>query len=69
MQAANADKIDVVVNSGTGGLSKFDDEKDAIENLVNKGVVVVVAAGNQNQDVKNYSPASIPGSDNRFRYC
>ena len=36
-------------------------EKEAVEYALSKGCVVVVAAGNDNEDAKNHSPANIPG--------
>ena len=41
-----------------GGYSSL--QNQAVANAVNKGVVMVVAAGNDNKDACNYSPASEP---------
>jgi hypothetical protein len=61
----NADKIDVANLSLTGYCPISDTDciaidnilEDAINNSINAGVVYVVAAGNDNSDVKNYIPA------------
>lgn len=36
--------------------------KDAIDRAISKGVVVVVSAGNDKRDVKNQTPANVPGA-------
>ncbi len=56
----NADIIDVANMSLGGGYSTA--INDAVANLVNAGVVVVVSAGNSAKDASNYSPASAPGA-------
>ena len=56
--ADHADKPAVANMSLSGGGSLLVD--NAIENLVDSGVVVVVAAGNKNADACKYSPARAP---------
>ncbi|HVI00124.1 MAG TPA: S8 family peptidase, partial [Enhygromyxa sp.] len=58
--ADNAQKPAVVNMSLSGSPSSFVDQ--AVENLVDEGVVVVVAAGNKNTSACNYSPARAPGA-------
>lgn len=50
-----------VVNMSLGG-GYSSTENSAIANLVSKGITVVVAAGNENQDACNVSPASAPSA-------
>lgn len=56
--AANHKKP-AVANLSLGG-SAFASLDSAINRLINKGVVVVVAAGNDNANACNYSPARVP---------
>jgi subtilisin family serine protease len=44
---------------GGGASSNLD---NAVNNLINRGVTVVVAAGNSNADACNYSPARVPAA-------
>jgi serine protease len=46
---------------GTGSCSSDDVTSTAINDAISRGVTVVVAAGNDGQDVANDSPASCPG--------
>lgn len=55
--AANADQIEVA-NMSLGGSGFSQAEYDAIQNAVNAGVAFAVAAGNDNDDANNYSPAA-----------
>ena len=55
--AANATRIKVA-NMSLGGSGYNQAEYDAIQGAVNKGVAFAVAAGNSNDNVMNYSPAS-----------
>ena len=55
--AANADTIEVA-NMSLGGSGYSQAEYDAIQGAVNKGVAFAVAAGNDNANANNYSPAS-----------
>ena len=63
---ANASQIEVVnmslggrgTDDGNCGLTNNDPQHEAICNSVKAGVVYVVAAGNDNDDSKNYVPAS-----------
>jgi subtilisin len=60
--ASHANEIDVV-NLSLGGQGTFPPVENAITNLVNnKGVVVVVAAGNSNSDANNFTPARTPAA-------
>ena len=60
--AANSNSIEVV-NMSLGGGGTFAPLETAITNLVNdNGVVVVVAAGNSNQDANNFTPARTPAA-------
>ncbi|CAD6517802.1 Subtilisin amylosacchariticus [metagenome] len=58
--AANADIIDVA-NMSLGG-SQSNALNTAVENAVSTGVVIVVAAGNENTDACSKSPASAPNA-------
>ena len=58
--AANADKIEVA-NMSLGGSGFSQAEYDAIQGAVNAGVAFAVAAGNEDDDARNYSPG---GFDN-----
>ncbi|BAI80274.1 hypothetical protein DEFDS_0796 [Deferribacter desulfuricans SSM1] len=49
-----------VVNMSLGGIDYSDEEYNAINQLINKGVIVVSAAGNDGDDIKNY-PAAYNG--------
>ncbi|CAK0846215.1 unnamed protein product [Prorocentrum cordatum] len=51
-----------VVSMSIGGAGNSQNEKASIDALVNSGVTVVVAAGNQNSDACNYNPAWIPSA-------
>lgn len=51
-----------VINMSLGGSGVSTAYKDAIDNAVSKGVVVVVAAGNSDADANNYSPAYVPSA-------
>ena len=53
--AQNADKIEVA-NMSLGGSGYIQAEYDAIQGAVNKGVAFAVAAGNEDDDARNYSP-------------
>ena len=55
--AANADRIEVA-NMSLGGSGYNQAEYDAIQGAVNKGVAFAVAAGNSDDDARNYSPAA-----------
>ena len=55
--AANADTIEVA-NMSLGGSGFSQAEYDAIQGAVNAGVAFAVAAGNDNDDANNYSPAA-----------
>jgi subtilisin family serine protease len=57
--AANASTIDVV-NMSLGGAGQSTALNNAVANLVNRGVVVVVAAGNSNRNASGISPANNP---------
>jgi subtilisin family serine protease len=60
--AANSNSIEVI-NMSLGGGGTFPPLETAITNLVNsKGVVVVVAAGNENSDANNFTPARTPAA-------
>ncbi|WNJ20526.1 S8 family serine peptidase [Pontibacter sp. G13] len=53
-----------VISMSLGGFSPFGAPKaqvDAIKYARNKGAIVVVAAGNSNDDARRYSPANIKG--------
>ncbi|KXN67964.1 putative subtilisin-like protease precursor [Conidiobolus coronatus NRRL 28638] len=50
-----------VISMSLGG-SKSDALNTAVNNAVNKDVVTVVAAGNDNRDACNYSPSSAPAA-------
>ena len=59
----HANEIDVVnISLGDPAGSNFAEEKKFIEDLISKGVVVVVAAGNENWDVKGMQPGGIPAA-------
>ncbi len=58
--AANADTIEVA-NMSLGGAGFSQAEYDAIQGAVNAGVAFAVAAGNEDDDARNYSPG---GFDN-----
>ncbi len=58
--AAHASTIEVA-NMSLGGSGFSQAEYDAIQGAVNKGVAFAVAAGNSNDDARNYSPG---GFDN-----
>lgn len=55
--AQNADVIEVA-NMSLGGSGYSQAEYDAIQGAVNKGVAFAVAAGNSDDDARNYSPAA-----------
>ena len=55
--AANASTIEVA-NMSLGGSGHNQGEYDAIQGAVDKGVAFAVAAGNSDDDAKNYSPAA-----------
>ena len=60
--ASHANEIDVI-NLSLGGEGTFPPAENAITKLVNnKGVVVVVAAGNYNDDANNFTPARTPAA-------
>ena len=61
--AANADKI-AVINMSLGGQGKITSFRTAIQNCVSRGVVVVVAAGNDSKDV--YGPDKVFGTSDDF---
>ena len=50
-----------VVNMSLGGPSSSALD-EAVENLISRGIIVVVAAGNDNVDACNYSPARTPAA-------
>lgn len=53
-----------VISMSLGGPALFGPpkaQKDAIEYALKRGAIVVVAAGNSNDDARRYSPANIPG--------
>lgn len=49
--------VDIINMSLCGSAEAFKTLNDAIENASNKGIVIVVAAGNENDDACSYSPA------------
>jgi subtilisin family serine protease len=51
-----------VLNMSLGGAGTSQAYLDAINNAVNNGVVVVVAAGNESADANGYSPAFVPAA-------
>lgn len=51
-----------VINMSLGGEGQIDAYEVAINNARNNGVIVVVAAGNENDDARNYSPAFVPNA-------
>ena len=51
-----------VMNLSLGGSGISQAYQDAIDNAVANGVVVVVAAGNDNDDANRYSPAFVPSA-------
>jgi subtilisin family serine protease len=55
--AANSARIDVV-NMSLGGVGTSSALNNAVQNLVNRGVTVVVAAGNSNRDARVIAPAN-----------
>jgi subtilisin family serine protease len=55
--AANADSIEVA-NMSLGGSGWNQAEYDAVQGAVNAGVAFAVAAGNDDDDAKDYSPAA-----------
>jgi subtilisin family serine protease len=55
--AENADTIEVA-NMSLGGAGYSQAEYDAIQGAVNAGVAFAVAAGNEDDDANNYSPAA-----------
>ncbi|XP_072163509.1 aqualysin-1-like [Diadema setosum] len=57
---ANAGSKDVASMSLGGGTSTFLD--NAVNNLINSGVPTAVAAGNDNANACNYSPARVPAA-------
>ena len=61
---AAADGDADVISMSLGGFAPFGApkaQKDAIKYAMNKGAIVVVAAGNSNDDARKYSPANIKG--------
>jgi subtilisin len=60
---AHADEIDVVnISLGVNFPTNFKEDKNAIDAIISKGVVVVVSAGNENRDVKGRSPSGVPAA-------
>jgi subtilisin family serine protease len=60
--AQNANQIDVI-NLSLGGIGSFPPAEDAITKLVeDKGVVVVLAAGNSNMNAIGFTPAKTPAA-------
>lgn len=51
-----------IINMSLGGSGVSQSYADAIDNAVANGVVVVVAAGNNDADASNYSPAFVPSA-------
>jgi len=51
-----------VASMSLGGSGRLQGMKDAVDAAVNQGVTVVVAAGNENSDACNYSPAYVPSA-------
>jgi len=51
-----------VASMSLGGRGNQQAMKDAVDAAVNAGVVVVVAAGNENSNACNYSPAFVPSA-------
>ncbi len=51
-----------VANLSLGGAGVSAAYQDAIDNAVANGVTIVVAAGNENDDANNYSPAYVPNA-------
>lgn len=61
LATANADRIDVVNMSLTISPSQ-QSITDAVNASIDRGIVYVVAAGNDGADAGDYSPAAIPGA-------
>lgn len=62
-QRASANDLPVpikVLSASLGGAYVSTQQRDAIANLANLGVVTVVAAGNDNANFNGYSPAWVP---------
>jgi subtilisin family serine protease len=60
--AQNANQIDVI-NLSLGGIGSFPPAEDAITKLVeDRGVVVVLAAGNSNMNAIGFTPAKTPAA-------
>jgi subtilisin family serine protease len=60
--AQNANQIDVI-NLSLGGIGSFPPAEDAITKLIkNRGVVVVLAAGNSNMNAIGFTPAKTPAA-------
>lgn len=60
--AKNANQIDVI-NLSLGGMGSFPPAEDAITKLVkDRGVVVVLAAGNSNMNAIGFTPAKTPAA-------
>jgi subtilisin family serine protease len=57
-----ADRGAKVLNCSFGGFGKSQLSDDTISSLYNRGVVVVVAAGNYGSDIGFFSPAGSPGA-------
>ncbi len=51
-----------VINMSLGGSGQSNAYRDAIDNAVANGVVVVVSAGNEGSNANNYSPAFVPSA-------
>jgi len=51
-----------VCSMSLGGSGRVTAMKDAVDAAVNQGVTVVVAAGNENSDACNFSPAYVPSA-------
>jgi subtilisin family serine protease len=54
--------IPMVVNMSLGSVGTSNEIKNAVDEAVAAGIVVVVAAGNKGMDACNYSPAFVPSA-------